>query len=109
MRKLISLVLIMFSSLSMFGQNSNDGTSDTLIIYRNKKLPSDKMIEKMLVGKWKDENSTIFFYKNRTYLLNFDTGEKQEGFWNINNSLLTFELFRPSGIFKLRGLTQITQ
>ena len=61
----------------------------------------------MLVGKWKDENSTIFFYKNRTYLLNFDTGEKQEGFWNINNSLLTFELFRPSGIFKLRGLKEV--
>lgn len=48
---------------------------------------SDK--SSLILGRWKDEDSVMEYFKDGTFISNADNGEKYAGTWNINGDTLT--------------------
>lgn len=74
------LLLILLISTSVFSQAP---AKDSTVL-------QDDFIKKKIVGKWKDQNSTIVFKKNGTHTIVFDDGKQYHGTWSILNNILSF-------------------
>ena len=89
---LISFLLLTNFAFS-FGQNLNQDS----LVSAPKKLPTgnyflnqDSSIANMIMGKWRDQNSTIIFKKKRKFETKYDTGKKDWGTWEVKNGKLIF-------------------
>jgi hypothetical protein len=96
MKKLLT-IFILFSSFSIpfVGAQEPGSYPDTVRIPWNPDLPKDDSLKKGIIGHWKDQNSTISFFGNKSYIVVFDSGERQEGFWEIKDRVLKFEVKSP--------------
>ncbi len=66
-----------------FGQ---DTFNTNLPISKKEHKKQDNFIKEHIIGKWKDQNSTIFFYPKNTYSILYDEGSKESGYWEIKKS-----------------------
>jgi hypothetical protein len=48
-------------------------------------------LEKILVGKWKDEVSTFTLSENGNYVISYKSGLEQKGKWSVKQNLLVFK------------------
>lgn len=84
--KLLLSFLLSFFSLQLIAQDPDSvGTS----LSKRERKEQDNYIKNNLVGKWKDQNSTISFFPNSRFLIVFDSiGIEQKGFWEIRKGKL---------------------
>lgn len=86
MKKILSLFPILLC-LFCFGQESK-GQIDSSNVAINYDV---KFIKKNLIGKWKDQNSTIIFKKHGRYINIYDNKKTKEyGSWEIRLNRLVF-------------------
>jgi len=60
MKKIISIIIV-FISISAFGQ---DIINTNLPISKKEYKKQDNFIRENIIRKWKDQNSTIFFFRS---------------------------------------------
>jgi len=94
-KALIILMLFLSYPILFVGAQQTRSYPDTVRIPWNPDLPKDDILRKEIIGKWKDQNSTLSFFRNNSYIVVFDTGERQEGFWEIKDRVLKFEVNSP--------------
>jgi hypothetical protein len=94
-KALIILMLFLSYPILFVGAQQTGSYPDTVRIPWNPDLPKDDSLRKEIIGKWKDQNSTLSFFRNNSYIVVFDTGERQEGFWEIKDRVLKFEVNSP--------------
>ena len=85
---------MLFVSGSVFGQ---DSINLKLPISRHERKKQDEFIKENIIGKWKDQNSILYFYPKNTYSIIFDDGKKESGFWEIKKSKIILTV-NPSHI-----------
>jgi len=83
---------MLFVAVSSFGQ---DTLNTKLPVSNRQHKKQDDFTRENIIGKWKDQNSTISFYSKGTYSTLFDTGTKDSGYWEIKKSKLILTI-RPS-------------
>jgi hypothetical protein len=91
MKKLMFLAMVCVAAAS-FAQDTLN-TKPPITNREHKK--QDDFTRKNIIGKWKDQNSTISFYLKGTYATQFDSGAKDSGYWEIKKSKLILTT-RPS-------------
>ena len=100
--KIFVLIISTIVSSTLYGQTSNELNLDSLVqTIKDKKLlkyvykVEDSIVRENIIGKWKDENSTIIFSKDGTAITTWDTGFEMESKWRIKKRVLTFESTPP--------------
>ena len=58
----------------------------------------------LILGLWKNEVGMIEYFKEGTFMLNVDTGEKKAGTWNINGDTLTLRFYIYPKTYKYKIL-----
>lgn len=99
MKKLVLLIMI-FVAASSFAQ---DTLNTKLPISNKEHKKQDIFIRENIVGKWKDQNSTLYFYSKGSYFFQHDSGGKDSGYWRIKKSklILTRRPSHQEDIYKL--------
>lgn len=86
MKKILTLFPLLFC-LFCFGQKSKE-KKDSTFVGINYEVRS---IKKSIIGKWKDQNSTITFKKHGRYITIYDNNRPKEyGSWEIQLNKLVF-------------------
>lgn len=90
-RYLLSFLLI---SVPGIGKAQDTALLDkSLPRFERKK--QDAFIREYIVGKWKDQNATLYFFPGGKSLTVYDDSTKINGFWEIKNGKILF-IERPS-------------
>ncbi len=88
--KTVTLLVAMSISLHSMGQDSLQLNTRS----RKERKKNDAFIRKNLPGKWKDQNSTLYFYPNGNLLIRWDADSLTfSGVWEIDKGrLMTYEI-----------------
>ncbi|MEO5966970.1 MAG: hypothetical protein ABIP69_01810 [Ferruginibacter sp.] len=90
MKRLQVLLIILFSTLIVLGQ---DTLNTTLKVSKSERKKQDIFVRNNIIGEWKDENSTLLFYSNgECKILPDKDYEILDGVWEIRNNILRFGL-----------------
>ena len=91
-------IFILLISVNIYGQKKFNVIIESVVydkpVTREEFRIQDSLMTRMLVGKWKDQNSLIEYLRNGRFITKFDEGFIQKGDWKINHGFLVFTMDR---------------